>query len=65
MCCVVLCCVNRTAPRCIKCNDVTIFLFVELGPAQADGKSCNGAFGMAVICMRFRSELVRTEVLIL
>lgn len=30
---------------------------------EVEGKSCNGAFGFAVMCVGTRTEMVRTEIL--
>jgi hypothetical protein len=56
---------RQKSPLGIRRSDATVFLCLELEPEQADAKFCNGAFGVAVMCMRFRTEMVRIEVLTL
>jgi hypothetical protein len=55
----------ETEPQDTYSNYVTLSLFVEDGIIEVDGKSCNGAFGFAVMCVGFKTEMVRTEVFIL
>lgn len=45
----------------MKFNYVTLS-FVEAGMVEVDGKSCNGAFGFAVMCVGTRTEMVRFEI---
>ncbi|XP_021916061.1 uncharacterized protein LOC110828061 [Zootermopsis nevadensis] len=46
--------IEKCADECVPAANAKA---KELGPAQAGGKTCNGAFGAAVMCMRFKAEM--------